>query len=100
MNSVAVVYGLYMCDDMDEGRGQMRLVSLFAHEDDAWKAADTMPGIMGRTPGPGGWRNSKFGEINVSPLTLYADYEAYTEETEREIALGKLTPREREILGL
>ena len=63
-----VIYMVWENSDSTEGRGPMRLVpnsGFFLSENDAWDFADTMCGVMGRTPDNGSWRHMSCPDIKV-----------------------------------
>lgn len=70
------VYVVYHNSDGIEGRGQMVRVfdsGFFLSEDEAWDFADTLPGIMGRRPRSGSWRNEQFPDIEVRVIHRHSE---------------------------
>ena len=101
--AVTIVFGVYAEKDMVEGRGGKELRALFTTEDEAYKFADSNSGIMGRKPEDGTWKNSRMSDWKVEPMPLYESAEQLDKAHREEVrlnALKKLSPLEREVLGL
>lgn len=84
------IYMAMQNSDMTEGRGPMRPIALFWHKPDAEQAV-IGKGVMG------------VGDGVVSEAVIYNSYEEFlnlTNEEQRKRALAKLTPREKQLLGL
>lgn len=98
------VYQVMANSDMTEGRGPMRVVATFLHEDDAWATADSMTGVMGRRPQNGTWRDPKSGgDVTVRPIEvlLYSEeYKRKLSEAAKAAALVKLNDADKRALGL
>jgi len=62
------IYLVYENADSTEGRGPMVIVKnsgFFTSEKAAWDFADTIPGVMGRKPANGSWRDEPYGDVEV-----------------------------------
>lgn len=94
------VYLTYKNSDTTEGRGPMVLDSIFLHRKDAAEYIDQQPGIMGCM---GKWSEEKYGDWQINEMDVYesfVDMKTITLAKEKAVALSKLTPKERQILGL
>lgn len=73
----------------------------FTTESDAWDYCDLHPGIMGRQPISGTWRNEQYGDWRVEPLEVYESKEeciCVEKHKARQAALSKLSAKEIEAL--
>lgn len=88
--NVAVVFAAQENTDLTEGRGLMRTVALFASAEDAGKAIKGR-GVMGA------------GDGKVVPMRVYQSFDEFWDEQKeklRSMALAKLSPEERAVLGI
>lgn len=86
--------------DMTEGRGPMRPVKYFLHEEDALCYIDQQEGIMGRKMK---WSQEEYGDWRVEEIDVNEESIIDREKVRRERinhALGKLGQDEIELLGL
>ena len=95
------IYMVKRCSDMTEGRGGMIDVIAFERESEAWEYANKQLGVMGRKPNTGDWRTYSGGrDWDVKEISVWESDEYNPEEVARQKALSKLTPKERQLLGL
>jgi ethanolamine utilization microcompartment shell protein EutL len=70
------VFLVYVNADSTEGRGPMAQApdsGFFTDEDEAYKFADTLPGVFGRKPEKGTWRGSSMGDVQVITILKHSD---------------------------
>jgi hypothetical protein len=93
-DDIAMVYVVRKNSDMTEGRGPMLAESIFTNKPAAEEYVASQPGIMGYKDGSG-W------DIKEMPLFLSAEQREQTNLAEQKAkALAKLTPFERNLLGV
>lgn len=73
------IYAVTQNSDLTEGRGPMRDVAYFLHENAAWEFADTLDGVMGYKPKSGTWRFEKYGQVTVKEINVNEEehYDAF-----------------------
>jgi hypothetical protein len=93
------VYLVYVNADSTEGRGPMVQAmnsGFFTDENEAWKFADTLPGVFGRKPEKGTWRGSTMGDVQVLTILKHS---AINTNKKREI-MAKIKALEKELNDL
>lgn len=94
------VWLVHKNSDTTEGRGPMVLDCIFLYKEDAAKYIDHQPGLMGRK---GKWSEEEYGDWTMKETEVYdsfVDMKNITERKAKVAALAKLTPKEKELLGL
>lgn len=69
------IYLVYVNADSTEGRGPMVQApnsGFFTDETEAYKFADTLPGVFGRKPEKGTWRGSTMGDVEVRTILKHS----------------------------
>lgn len=94
------IYQTYRNSDDIEGRGPVVPDLAFLHKEHAERYVDEQPGVMGRRKK---WSQLKYGDWHIKEIEVldYDVIEAGQEKVKRKMAaLAKLTPEEKELLGL
>ena len=95
-----MIYLLYASPDTTEGKlpaVMLKDYGYFTSSEEAWAIANTIPGVMGRLPKNGDWRNETCRDIEVRAIPQHnSEYFAKKQQLEAEIAakqeeLKKLT---------
>ncbi len=82
------IYLVYVNADSTEGRGPMVQAmnsGFFTDENEAWKFADTLPGVFGRIPKGGTWRGSDMGDVQVLTILKHSDKIAKRQQIQAQI---------------
>jgi hypothetical protein len=98
------VYLVYGPTDFEEGRGSGKVYHAFESENEAWDYAMRQEGVQGRTYDyEAHYKKNGWADWYVKPMVVYkwgTGAVLADELQEKEKILGKLTDREKKILGL